>query len=167
MTMIEPMTAAEYRCAHREALAMWSDGFQARTLAALEERERLLGEVANLRWEEEQSQPDAALGALVRRIREHPMASKDAAIEAAPGTGCWFLDEDGLGNCLSHLDSLLPKEPEVVTGPSGREYRRHLSGNVQYRYPVPAGFSDWHDCQVSVMCEDVPVVAALMAGGGK
>lgn len=42
--MTTPMTAAEYREIHRSALVMWPEGFQGRLLAALEEREALLGE---------------------------------------------------------------------------------------------------------------------------
>jgi hypothetical protein len=99
--------------------------------AALEERERLLDELADLYEatarqsnEDEALKSDAALGALVRRIREHPK-NRDRPYPIRP-FGCdsvFSIDAAGLTAFLAHLDSLLPKEPEVVTGVSGREYR--------------------------------------------
>ena len=122
---IEPMTAAEAR-----KLVVWPYGTSERILAALEERERLLGERAKWRDVSEKAvkevfalETDAALGALVRRIREHPK-NRDRPYPIRP-FGCdsvFSIDAAGLTAFLRHLDSLLPKEPEVA--PSGWRYER-------------------------------------------
>lgn len=148
---IEPMTAAEYREAHREALVVWPDGFQGRTLAALEERERFLGEREALRKR-------AALGDLVEKIGEHPKnRAVPYPIRPFASDSVFSLDAAGLTAFLSHLDSLLPDEPEVVTGPSGNRYSMR-DGELMARdakYEWKAEF---------VPVEDAPVVAKLMEG---
>lgn len=172
---IEPMTAAEWRGKH------YGDEFTRRVHAALEERERLLDELADLYEatarrsnEAEALKSDAALGALVRRIREHPK-NRDRPYPIRP-FGCdsvFSIDAAGLTAFLRHLDSLLPKEPEVVTGPSGKQYRKRgevLEHFVSYpRSNDPTRYSPpdaWERLEI-VTLSDAPVVAKLMAGGGK
>ena len=176
--MTAPMTAAEYRR---------STGFLTergnRVLAALEEREALLGEraewsvqtarqigevtqrhqeevsrkgaaITDLVEQNEALKSDASVGALVRRIREHDM--RGLSQYRCPMTAEAFTKE------IDYLDSLLPKEPEVVTGKSGRNYRRH-AGSVQARVDYMGEPSHWVDAQ-AVPVVDAPVVAKLMEG---
>lgn len=130
MERIEPMTAAEAR-----KLVVWPYGTSERILAALEERERLLGERAVLVDERDRAkheaaevrrltEADASLGALVRRIREHPARKSDPMVTVRAGgeTTNSYLDELGLTSVLAILDSLLPKEPEVVVKLGGRTW---------------------------------------------
>ncbi len=193
----EPMTAAEAR-----KLVVWPYGTSERILAALEEREALLGEreagkpkglvaadeyalmikgqrvivgvdvLATLRHHEAKA-ADASVGALVRRIREHKMNGL-----VSPAI-VYFVDhdmkrreyvnlyEEGLTQCLSHLDSLLPKEPEVVTGESGRQYRRTGGKAIEARHICADGSPTYWATVGGVPVIDAPVVAKLMAKGGK
>lgn len=201
------MTAAEYHSLGM-ALTPGTPGrrIAERLLAALEERERLLGErreaaiqarvdgcnaipssyscgesdTPGACWDcyqfekdqrrsaEErlaQDADDASLGALVRRIDTHPM-HETAWVRLG------FKDEVGHSRQLAfnhagfnylsrHLDSLLPKEPEVVTGPSGMEFRvvdGELQEFVRTRDALPGR---WMPC-VWVRPVDAPVVAKLM-----
>jgi hypothetical protein len=128
--MTAPMTAAEYREANRTALGMYPGGWTVRILAALEEREALLGKLARATRAltrlgytdcggEEWKPPvgdrsDASVGALVRRIREE---KPFAYLTWSGSPVCFALDKNGL---TFALDSLLPKEPEVA--PSGWRY---------------------------------------------
>jgi hypothetical protein len=119
---------------------------------------------------------DAALGALVRRIREHPMvqrAGSTALLLTAHGTDgrdYWQPHLDGLSAALAHLDSLVPVEPKVVTGPSGKAYRVR-DGVVEHLaiYPVnrdPSHYSPpsaWERLEI-VTLSDAPVVAKLLGG---
>lgn len=127
--MTEPMTAAEYRQWCNVGLGVNTE----RVLAALEERERLLGEVAVMKDERDRAkheaaevrrlcEADAALGALVRRIREHPMATEITRLNITVGGPRTDWGEEFLREALSHLDSLLPKEPEVVVKLGGRTW---------------------------------------------
>ena len=126
MSQVEPMTAAEYRQWCNVGLGVNTE----RTLAALEERERLLGERSE--WMARRAKAveevaaihsDASLGALVRRIREHPK-NRDRPYPIRP-FGCdsvFSIDAAGLTAFLRYLDSLLPKEPEVVVKLGGRTW---------------------------------------------
>lgn len=72
-----------------------------------------------------QDADDAALGALVRRIGEHPMADGLAfRVSAKPDPIHFYYKwrESALVEALDHLDSLLPKEPEVVVKLGGRTW---------------------------------------------
>ena len=114
-----------------------------------------------------QMESDAALGALVRRIREHE-AFKGACIWT-PNDGLWHtphLSDSQLEGCLSHLDSLLPKEPEVVTGESGREYRFQpgFVASVEVRHRNADGVATAWEIVSRVPVMDAPVVAKLMEG---
>lgn len=165
---IEPMTAAEWRAED------FSGGIAVRyprVLAALEEREALLGEreaaigttamgavleceadsvkrgekfnvearvnvlraaarrVRELegeceKWKQDARVPTAhaRVGALVAAIREHPEAHRGHYVTLLTKNGAWTTawTEKALAETLSHLDSLLPKEPEVA--PSGYTY---------------------------------------------
>lgn len=132
---IEPMTAAEYR---RTFVA--NSPLTRRILAALEDRE------ANL--------AHARLGSLVRRIGE---LQPSAYLTWAGHPMCYYVKHPSV--LQSALDSLLPKEPEVVTGPSGSKYRWD-SGRVEVLFDGgmwrPA--SDFY-----IPITDAPVVAALLA----
>lgn len=120
---------------------------------------------------------DASLGALVRRIREHPKSHEALACVCCtevpvryPASRVYFdLDDDDLTRCLSHLDSLVPVEPKVVTGPSGREYRRRADGAVEIRDNDDENGRriGWIALPTAIYACDAPVVAALMAKGGK
>ena len=171
MSQVEPMTAAEAR-----KLVVWPYGTSERILAAIEERERLLGEAAVLRDERDRAkheaaevrrlcEADASLGALVRRIREHPARKSDPMVTVRAGgeTTNSYLDELGLTSVLAILDSLLPKEPEVVTGASGNRYS--MVGGQLWIDWVRDGFRTMGAKSIPV--EDAPVVAKLMAKGGK
>lgn len=150
--MTTPMTAAEYRMEVGVPRTILGE----RLLAALEEREALLAEIEALRKR-------AEIGAMVRRIREHPMCgTTDTCIyyRGVKGYSAYasFSDE-GLAIVVAYLDSLLPKEPEVVTkGASGREYRRNPWGVLQYH-----GERLWEAVD-TIPVEDAPVVAKLMEG---
>lgn len=152
---IEPMTAAEYRR---------SNGFLTergnRILAALEEREALL-EQAKF------GSADASVGALVRRIREHPVIGERGIVtqDFWGNTVASGLTDEAFHAILSHLDSLLPKEPEWSEfAPSNRQYR--LDGDALFmRWGDKPGERVWREYAVPL--SDVPVVAALMAKGGK
>ncbi len=183
--MIEPMTAAEYV----RDVTLTARG--QRILAALEERERLLGEVEGFRElarirlrrvevKEAEAiaarqellavQSDASLGALVRRIREHPeVSSPRLYLDTTKGMYISLLQGGHLTECLSHLDSLVPVEPKVVTGPSGREYRRRADGAVEIRDNDDENGRriGWIALPTAIYACDAPVVAALMAKGGK
>lgn len=135
------MTAAEYREANRVTMAMWPEGNQARTLAALEERERLLAErlgppdhcywckqptfgvdmaAHSRQCDKHPLSADAAVGALVRHLVETTGAQWNPAYIVKVGTGISYpLTREGL---QSALDSLLPKEPEVVVKLGGRTW---------------------------------------------
>lgn len=152
---IEPMTAAEYRKANRTALGMYPGGWSNRILAALEDRE------ANL--------AHARLGSLVAAIREHKMFDCIAVFPRDKRDPLYgFPDANGLTNALAHLDSLLPKEPEVA--PSGFTYgpNKDWDGALfQWKNgkswcgPIQSAYDD------HIPPADAPVVAALLAGGGK
>lgn len=180
---VEPMTAAEYREWTRSDWGMTERG--KRILAALEERERLLGEVGLLNarrnelarergaacreadeWKSKADalKPDASLGALVRRIREHPEAYSPLIRVGMPGDKSrhFALTDLGITNALSHLDSLLPKEPEVVTGKSGREYRLTSGKAIEARHICADGTPTYWATVGGVPVIDAPVVAALM-----
>ena len=124
MTKIEPMTAAEYRA---EPGILTTRGHS--ILAALEEREALL-EQAKF------GSADASVGALVRRVLDHPAATRGHSAFVYTHNGTWTTawTEKGLQLTLSHLDSLLPKEPEVA--PSGWTYVREDAGLFQHRNGV-------------------------------
>lgn len=192
----EPMTAAEAR-----KLVVWPYGTSERILAALEEREALLGEreagkpkglvaadeyalmikgqrvivgvdvLATLRHHEAKA-ADASVGALVRRIREHkmsaPWGTPTIHVGGVDGDATrkefWLSD---LEKALSHLDSLLPKEPEVVTGESGRQYRRTGGKAIEARHICADGSPTYWATVGGVPVIDAPVVAKLMAKGGK
>jgi hypothetical protein len=120
--------------------------------------------------EAEALKSDAALGALVRRIREHPK-NRDRPYPIRP-FGCdsvFSIDAAGLTAFLAHLDSLLPKEPEVVTGVSGREYRFQpgFVASVEVRHRNADGVATAWEIVSRVPVMDAPVVAALMAKGGE
>lgn len=126
MSNVAPMTAAEYRA---EQGILTTRGH--RILAALEEREALL-EQAKF------GSADASVGALVRRIQEHPASGLYFKFPGSEAT--YSLDAFGLS---AALDSLLPKEPEVVTGPSGWTYEKtsefvrqndHTNGSIAIRH---------------------------------
>lgn len=168
MSQVEPMTAAEYGDWCNVGLGVNTE----RVLAALEERERLLGERAVLVDERDRAkheaaevrrlcETDASLGALVRRIREHPMRKNHLMVTLrAGGEVCTrYADEYGLTSILSHLDSLLPVEPKVVTGPSGWQYKRSGNGDIITMISEKSGWTTGKGIPV----EDAPVVAALMA----
>ena len=153
MTTIEPMTAAEYR-SHLSCPPVTALG--KRILAALEDRE------ANL--------AHARLGSLVAAIREHKMFDCIAVFPRDKRDPLYgFPDANGLTNALAHLDSLLPKEPEVVVGESGREYRRPSGfvASVEVRHRNADGVATAWEIVSRVPVMDAPVVAKLMAGGGK
>lgn len=160
---IEPMTAAEYR---NECDT--TAGFVQRTLAALEEREALLGAsngvsaetVDQMLAEATQRNAHARLGSLVAAIREHKMFDCIAVFPRDKRDPLYgFPDANGLTNALAHLDSLLPKEPEVVVGPSGRQYRA-VAGKLESRNPNLA--NEWFPL-THIAVADAPVVAALLA----
>ena len=176
------MTAAELEVQAGRAAncgrEKWADDFgrAAARIRQLEgERERLLGRVAVLTDERDRAkheaaevrrlcETDAALGALVRRIREHPMnRSLPYPIRPFGGESVFSIDAAGLTAFLRHLDSLLPKEPEVVTGASGNRYS--MVGGQLWIDWVRDGFRTMGAKSIPV--EDAPVVAALMAKGGK
>jgi len=152
--MTAPMTAAEYREANRTALGMYPGGWTVRILAALEEREALL-EQAKF------GSADASVGALVRRIREE---KPFAYLTWSGSPVCFALDKNGL---TFALDSLLPKEPEVVTGESGRQYRRTGGKAIEARHICADGSPTYWATVGGVPVIDAPVVAKLMAKGGK
>ena len=163
---IEPMTAAEYGDWCNVGLGVNTD----RVIAALEERERLLGRVAVLTDERGRArheaaevrrlcETDAALGALVRRIREHEKRPTCVYVSADTIWKMFPLDHDGLTEFADYLDSLLPKEPEVVTVASTREYRLK-GGAVEWVQPGWGG-KVWVKAH-NIPIEDAPVVAKLM-----
>lgn len=141
---IEPMTAEEYR--KYTGATMGLTAFGQRILAALEDRE------ANL--------AHARLGSLVRRIGE---LQPSAYLTWAGHPMCYYVKHPSV--LQSALDSLLPKEPEVVVGPSGNEYRV-VCGGLQARGD---GIREWTvvNDRTFIELRDAPVVAALLAGGGK
>jgi hypothetical protein len=146
---IEPMTAAEYRSEVGVPRTILGE----RLLAALEERD------ANL--------AHARIGSLVAAIREKRLALRDVSGKGGNfviGVGeprIYFLvhDDDGFEEALSHLDSLLPKEPEVVVGPSGDKFRVR-DGKVEVLPLVGSG--NWMESR-TLLLADAPVVAALLA----
>lgn len=174
MTKIAPMTAAEYRMIHGGEIRTVGGR---RLLAALEEREALLGKLARATRAltrigytdcggEEWKPPlgdrsDASVGALVRRIREE---KPFAYLTWSGSPGCFALDKNGL---TFALDSLLPKEPEVVTGESGRQYRRTGGKAIEARHICADGSPTYWATVGGVPVIDAPVVAKLMAKGGK
>lgn len=117
----------------------------------------------------------ARLGSLVAAIREKRLALRDVSGKGGNfviGVGeprIYFLahDDDGFEEALSHLDSLLPKEPEVVVGPSGWRYRR---GNRDEWAQVREHGTVYHFLTASdpgIPPADAPVVAAMLAGGAR
>ena len=182
----EPMTAAEAR-----KLVVWPYGTSERILAALEEREALLGEreagkpkglvaadeyalmikgqrvivgvdvLATLRHHEAKV-ADASVGALVRRIGE---LQPSAYLTWAGHPMCYYVKHPSV--LQSALDSLLPKEPEVVTGESGRQYRRTGGKAIEARHICADGSPTYWATVGGVPVIDAPVVAKLMAKGGK
>lgn len=156
--MTAPMTAAEYRSEVGVPRTILGE----RLLAALEERD------ANL--------AHARIGSLVAAIREKRLALRDVSGKGGNfviGVGeprIYFLvhDDDGFEEALSHLDSLLPKEPEVRA--SGFWYKAEriggdravaaMEGDLMQFYVVRSDDS-------KVPPSDRDVVAALMAKGGK
>ena len=153
------MTAAEAR-----KLVVWPYGTSERILAALEEREALLAEIEALRKR-------AEIGGWVERIREHPMVEGAALTirtkSAKYGGDASLLFDSSLTKALSRLDSLLPKEPEVVTGESGRQYRRTGGKAIEARHICADGSPTYWATVGGVPVIDAPVVAKLMAKGGK
>lgn len=159
--MTAPMTAAEYREQWRIALAENHYGAP-RILAALEEREALLAERKLVDLARETLKSDAAVGALVRRILDHPAATRGHSAFVYTHNGTWTTawTEKGLQLTLSHLDSLLPKEPEVA--PSGWRYewggeKVFQIDHIGRRTPIDDGPTD----EMVPPC-DAPVVAKLM-----
>ncbi len=129
--MTTPMTAAEYDRYNSRTL-VWADVLneRLRILAALEEREALLGQLADARREinllsasnghlrremDAINKSDASVGALVRRIGE---LQPSAYLTWAGHPMCYYVKHPSV--LQSALDSLLPKEPEVA--PSGWRY---------------------------------------------
>lgn len=171
---VEVMTVAKWTAQYCDAArnAPWYLG----TLAALEEREALLGRVAVLTDERERArteaaevrrlgESDASVGALVRRIGE---LQPSAYLTWAGHPMCYYVKHPSV--LQSALDSLLPKEPEVHDAPSKRQYRRKDDGKVETRYRSDierGGWSGWHDLGGTILSMDAPVVAKLMAKGGK
>ena len=135
---IEPMTAAEYR-----GTFVANSPLTRRVLAALEERE------ANL--------AHARLGSLVRRIGE---LQPSAYLTWAGHPMCYYVKHPSV--LQSALDSLLPKEPEVVVGASGQKYRHSANSGLQ---ELRADGLWWWVSSIPV--EDAPIVAALLAGGAR
>lgn len=181
---IEPMTAAEYR---RTFVA--NSPLTRRTLAALEDRERLLAErlgppdhcywckqltfgvdmaAHSRQCDKHPLSADAAVGALVRHLVETTGAQWNPAYIVKVGTGISYpLTREGL---QSALDSLLPKEPEVVVGPSGFTYgpNKDWDGALfQWKNgkswcgPIQSAYDD------HIPPADAPVVAALLASSGQ
>lgn len=73
----------------------------------------------------EANEPDAALGALVRRILSHPMVlslKQRVTIKGVTDPLYFPTTVEDFTAYLSHLDSLLPKEPEVVVKLGGRTW---------------------------------------------
>ena len=187
--MTAPMTAAEYREVAPGIKELTP--FGKRTLAALEEREALLkqvakaaddfkawsiiagktitdgtAEIARLTARVAELEGAAAAWALVQKIDRHPAADNPAIVSGQRGTLLSsLLTTAGLESHLSHLDSLLPKEPEWSEfAPSNRQYR--LDGDALFmRWGDKPGERVWREYAVPL--SDVPVVAALMAKGGK
>lgn len=113
----------------------------------------------------------ARLGSLVAAIREHPMADEKLPVasyvvdvQCFPVRRDFFdLTEEGFAAMRDALDSLLPKEPEVVVGPSGRQYRA-VAGKLESRNPNLA--NEWFPL-THIAVADAPVVAALLASSGQ
>ena len=183
--MTEPMTAAEWDTHRRIGGTALSPQWDKRIAAALEEREALLVELeavaeqveyfrdqsriqrARVKELEAETAPinplstDASVGALVRRIREE---KPFAYLTWSGSPVCFALDKNGL---TFALDSLLPKEPEVVTGESGRQYRRTGGKAIEARHICADGSPTYWATVGGVPVIDAPVVAKLMAKGGK
>ena len=150
------MTAAEYRALTKADYGLTEIG--KRLLAALEEREALL-EQAKF------GSADASVGALVRRIREHKADFSACVVARASDGFTTTLTEQGLSAMLRHLDSLLPKEPEVVTGPSGYEYRTTgPGGRVMQRRVHLDPVQEYVANESHTPPCDAPVVAKLLGG---
>jgi hypothetical protein len=128
-------------------------------------------EIARLTADAERMKADAEVGALVRRIVEHP-ASESTATSPLVGVGgpllrrLFFpLTRDGLKSALSHLDTLFPPTEQTAPewsaeSPYGNQYR--LDGENLWAHN---GDAEWL-CDV-VPTGDVPFVAVLLAGGEK
>ena len=153
-------------------------GFETQVLAALEEREALLGEREDnadriqvlerevAEWKELQGltssradllKADASVGALVRRIGE---LQPSAYLTWAGHPMCYYVKHPSV--LQSALDSLLPKEPEVVTGESGRQYRRTGGKAIEARHICADGSPTYWATVGGVPVIDAPVVAKLM-----
>ena len=163
---VEVMTVAKWTAQYCDAArnAPWYLG----TLAALEEREGLLGRVAVLTDERDRArteaaevrrltESDASLGALVRRIGE---LQPSAYLTWAGHPMCYYVKHPSV--LQSALDSLLPKEPEVVTGESGRQYRRTGGKAIEARHICADGSPTYWATVGGVPVIDAPVVAKLM-----
>lgn len=157
--MTTPMTAAEF------AGPSWSDSvFARRVLAALEEREALLGEREEWGKLSGQTIQDAAVGALVRRIREHPASFGLTYCVSVKEPKSYFtrrLTIEGLAEGLEYLDSLLPKEPEVA--PSGWRYER-VTDSAYYWRIAESGLSFSSATATCIPPIDREFVAKLMEG---
>ena len=151
---IEPMTAAEL-----ERIATQCERSQCQHAA---DYRRAAARIREL-------EAHARLGSLVAAIREHPMADEKLPVasyvvdvQCFPVRRDFFdLTEEGFAAMRDALDSLLPKEPEVVTGPSGNRWRVK-DGQVEGR--VVRGFAAKEEWAVftTIPAEDAPVVAKLM-----
>ena len=163
----EVMTAAEWKRSYSHVGSpVWYIG----TLAALEERERLLGEVAVLTDERDRArheaaevrrlcEADASLGALVRRIREE---KPFAYLTWAGGDLCFALDKNGL---TFALDSLVPPEPKVA--PSGWLYKRHDSTTVDQAKYDGGPWTNYVTGSPCIPPIDREFVARLLASNGE
>lgn len=153
---IEPMTAAEL-----ERIATQCERSQCQHAA---DYRRAAARIREL-------EAHARLGSLVAAIREHPMADEKLPVasyvvdvQCFPVRRDFFdLTEEGFAAMRDALDSLLPKEPEVVVGPSGRQYRA-VAGKLESRNPNLA--NEWFPL-THIAVADAPVVAALLASSGQ